>query len=176
MAATKKTLDFTNVKESSGFNPKHLPAGDYRAKITGVEDKPSKAGNDQWVWTIILTTDQRAAYPFYTGLDEKQLWKVRNLFMAAGIQVPKKRVAVDPNKLIGREIGISLDDDEYEGKMKSVIVATFPATELSSDSPEEAESTVDDDETGDDELEDDSATTAEDETEAADDELELDEL
>lgn len=174
MAATKQTLDFTNVKESSGFNPKHLPAGDYRAKITGVEDKPSKAGNAQWVWTIVLTTDQRAAYPLYTGLDEKQLWKVRNLFMAAGINVPKKRVAVDPNKLIGREIGISLEDDEYEGKMKSVIIATFPADDLTGDSPEDAGSSVDDEDTPDAEETDDDEVS--DSTEETDDELELDEL
>jgi hypothetical protein len=39
------------------------------------------------------------------------------------------------NKLIGREVGMSLDDDEYEGKMRSTIVGVFPADDLPEDEP-----------------------------------------
>lgn len=129
---TKRVLDFSNVKDNSGINPKHRPAGDYRVKISKVTEEAKKnAPNEfQWVFVMVPTDMQSAAYPYYCQLDEKTLWKIRNLLIACGIDVPKKRVNVDPQKLVNREIGVTLDDDEYEGKLKSVITAVFPASDL----------------------------------------------
>lgn len=127
---TKRVLDFTNVKDQSGINPKHRPAGDYRVKISKVEENESKKGNPQWVFVLTPSDMQSAAYPYYCQLNAESLWKIRNLLIAAGIDVPKKKVNVDPQKLVGREIGVTLDDDEYEGKLKSVITAVFPASDL----------------------------------------------
>lgn len=136
MTATKKAIDFTNVKDQGDFNPKHKPAGDYRMKIVKVEDSTSKAGNEQWVFTLVTATDQRSTYPYYVPQDADKAWKIRNLLVAAGFTVPKKRVSVDPNKLVGKEIGASLDDDEYNDRMKSIITQVFPADDLSEDAPE----------------------------------------
>lgn len=144
----KQVLDFTNVKESSGINPKHRPAGDYRVKISKVTEETSKKGNLQWVFVMVPTDMQSAAYPYYCQLEENTLWKVRNLLIAAGIDVPKKKVNVDPNKLVGREIGVTLDDDEYEGKLKSVITAVFPASDLD-DAEDDASSDETEDEADD---------------------------
>jgi hypothetical protein len=130
VGATVRNLDFTNVKEQGGFNPRRKPEGDYRARIVAVDDHQSKDGNDSWVFTIKIDGDARASYPYYCGVDEKQLWKIRALCVAAGLAVPKKRVKVDPNKLVNREIGISLEDDEYEGKLKSVVAGTMPVSDL----------------------------------------------
>lgn len=165
MTAAVKVVDFTNVKDGGGFNPVQQTPGDYKAKITKVADHKSHAGNEGWVFSIVTPGGNgRATYPYYCTIDEKSLWKVRNLFIAAGMAVPKKRVKVDPNKLVGKVIGISLDDDEYEGKMKSQIVATFPADELDGDSPDDA---------GDDGADTDGDTTDTDEdADVSDDELE----
>lgn len=134
-APTKMILDFTNVKDSSGVNPVHRPAGDYRVKLVKVEAVPNKKDPSitNWVFHFTPTDMQSATYPYYCVLQENQLWKVRNLLIACGLSVPKKKVNVDPNKLVGREIGVTLDDDEYEGKMKSVITALFPASDLEDD-------------------------------------------
>jgi hypothetical protein len=146
MAATKRAVDFTNVKDQGQFQPKRVPAGEYRAKITAVNDHQSDADKNMWVFTIVLNKHQRASYPYYCGSTEKQAWKIRNLCVAAGIAVPKKRVMIDPNKLVGKEVGVEIDDDEYEGKPKSVLSAFFPVSELTSDSPKGSKSsTVDDD-------------------------------
>lgn len=134
--ATRKTLDFTNVKDRGPYNPKHKPEGDYRAKITGVVEGDSSKGNPMWTYAVQLTSDSSAVYPERCVLTDTSLWKLRNIFQAAGITVPKKKVQVDPNKIVGREIGITLEDDEYEGKMKSVIAAVFKASELTEDEPE----------------------------------------
>lgn len=126
--AKKAQLDFTNVKDGGNFSKRHQPAGDYLGKITKVVDAKSKTdGTSMWLYTIEVNG---ATYPFYCKHQENQLWKIRNLFVAAGINVPKKRVAVDPNRVVGRSIGVTLEDEEYEGKMQSVVQATFPPSEL----------------------------------------------
>jgi hypothetical protein len=137
MTATRRVIDFTNVKDVGNFNPRHMPDGDYRAKITQVDDHTSKNGSapDNWVFTIQLITSSRVTFPYYCGFDPKQAWKIRNLCIAAGIPVPKKKVGLDPTKLVNREIGIALEGEEYEGKMKSVIVGVFPVSELSANAP-----------------------------------------
>lgn len=128
--ATKKILDFSNVKEQGNFNPRNVPEGDYIAKITAVDEGESKQGTEQWIFTFEVEGVRGGKYPYYCGLVENQLWKIRNLFTAAGITVPKKRVGVDPNKLVGKIVGVELVDDEYEGRMKSVINAIFDKSEV----------------------------------------------
>lgn len=137
-----RTLDFTNVKESTGVNPKHKEEGEYLAKITEVRDDPAKDGEAMWCWIIKPVDDASAAYPYYVKLVDNQLWKLRNLFIAAGIPLPKKAVKIDPNKVLGKTIGIVLEDDEYEGKMKSVISAVLPKEELSDYAPTELDDDV----------------------------------
>lgn len=128
--ATQKVLDFSQVKDQSGFSPKHKPAGEYLATIVSFDDTKSKSGNEMWVFGVALKKDRKAVYPQYCLLGADQLWKLRNLMLAAGISVPKKKLKVDGNRLVGRDIGVCLEDDEYEGKLKSVITSVFPASEF----------------------------------------------
>lgn len=127
--ATAKTIDLTNVKDGGNFNKKRMPEGDYPARITKVED--SKSGADEgFMWLFTIQVDKGGTYPYYCKLVENQLWKVRNLCIAAGMNVPKKRLKLDPEKLVGKRIAVTLEDDEYEGKKQSVVQATFPLSEL----------------------------------------------
>ena len=134
MGASKKNLDFTNVKEGGQFSKKHMPEGDYLGVVVKVEDEKVKSGDnqgqDQWLYTIKLKNTPSATYPYYCQLSDNMLWKVRNLLVAAGLQVPKKRIAVDPNKAVGKMIGVSLQDTEYNGRAQSEINAVFSASEL----------------------------------------------
>lgn len=137
-----RALDFTNVREVSGINPIRMDEGDYLATVKAVTEKESKkSGLPMWEFVIGLNDRQSATYGYYCVLDDQQLWKVRNLLIAAGISVPKKRVKVDPNKVVGRTVAITLEDDEYEGKEKSTIAAVFSAEELEpvKESPAEEE-------------------------------------
>lgn len=138
--ATKQTIDFSQTKDQSGFNPKRKEEGEYLGTITSFEDTKSKSGNAMWVFGVQLKTDRRATYPVYCLLGADQVWKLRNLMMAAGFAVPKKRITVDGNRLVGKDIGIFLADDEYEGKPKSVIESFFPASEYSGPSNEDDDS------------------------------------
>jgi hypothetical protein len=125
-----RTLDFSNVKESSGINPKHLEEGEYLAKVIEVRDDPAKDGEAMWNFLIQPEDHKTATYPYYVKLVENQLWKLRNLFVAAGVDVPKKAVKIDPNRVVGKTICIVLEDDEYDGKTKSVISALMPKEEF----------------------------------------------
>lgn len=133
MAGAKaKTLDFTGVKDGGGnFRPRRKPEGDYFATIAAVADHTSKAGEDGWVFTIKVDGDPRSSYPYYVNFDAAQLWKSRNLCIAAGLKVPSSKVKLDPNKLVGKSIGIALEDDEYEGRVKSTVAAVFPLDDVS---------------------------------------------
>lgn len=150
--ATAKIIDMTNVKEGGGtFNKKRVEEGDYLARVTKVQDAEVKSGENkgrfQWLFTITLEKHQTAKYPYYCQLEENQLWKVRNLLIAAGINVPKKRLKLDPEKVIGKLIAVTMEDDEYEGKMQSSIGAIFPPAEMEggSDDGDEDDSEDEDD-------------------------------
>lgn len=158
MAAAKANatiLDFSNTKDGVDFNKKRVPAGDYLAKVTRVVDSPTKEGKEpQWLYTFQLTekfTDRK--FPYYCKLVENQLWKVRNLFIAAGIAIPKKRVKLDPNRVVGKLVGLTLEDEEYEGKLQSTIAAIISASELEDTTSDEDEEPEEDEE-GTDEVED----------------------
>ncbi len=130
---SKIVVDFTNVKEQSGFNPKHQPEGDYRGLVKGVEYEESKQNKTPMLTYAIADADMPSAvYRYNATLTEKSLWKLRNLLVAAGVNVPKKKlnVASVAEKILGKEIGMSLADDEYEGKVRSQIVGVFPASDL----------------------------------------------
>jgi len=149
VGATAKAADFSKVKDRGAFNPKRVPEGDYAAVVTKVEDKPVKdTGEFQWEFTIKLKKYSQYSYPYRCKLAENQLWKVRNLMTAGGINVPKKRVKVDPNKVVGKQIGVTMEDDEYEGKPKSEIAAVFPVAELAEGAEVEGDTEDDDFEEG----------------------------
>lgn len=146
----KIKVDFTNVKESSGINPKRMPAGDYKAVITDITKRESNAGNQMLEVIFQLSNHRSASYPYYVVLDEKSLWKLRNILLAVGAKVPKGAANIDVARLKGKEVGISLEDDEYEGRDKSTIDAVFEASEIDDDGGGvEAEEEDDEETTGD---------------------------
>lgn len=135
--AESLSLDFSKVKETSGFNPVAVDDGDYVAVVKSVVLDKSKEGNKQWVFSISLKDRASAVYPYYCGFGENVLWKIRNLLIAAGLEVPKSKLNVDPNKLVGKEVGIALEVEEYQGKEKSKIMAIFPADDVDEDEDDE---------------------------------------
>lgn len=164
---TAKAVDFSNVKDGGDVSPKRIPAGDYEAKIAKVFDSPSKKDNVfQWCF-VITVTGTTGSYPYYCKLQENQLWKLRNLFIAAGKNVPKKRVKVDPSTIVGKTIGVTMEDDEYDGKLKSTVAAVFPAADLD-------DSVVPGDEDDEEEYEDEEEATDNSEEEYEDEEPEED--
>lgn len=142
----KITLDFSNVSEGSTFSPRRLPEGSYLATVAKVEAKNSNAGNPMLVYTFIPVEHPTAVYPYYVVLNEKQLWKFRALLLAAGKDVPKRKVTVDPESIVGAQIMIDLEDSEWEGREKSVVAGVFKPSPEETSSPAENEIEFDVDE------------------------------
>lgn len=128
-ASTVVSIDFSNVKEVGNFNPKNIEEGDYRAKITKCELGKNKSGDPMFTFTIKIE-GSNGVYPFYCPITEASAWKLRNLLIAGGLSAPKKMVKVDGSKLVGKSVAVSVEDDEYDGKIKSVIQSVFPVDEL----------------------------------------------
>jgi pyruvate/2-oxoglutarate dehydrogenase complex dihydrolipoamide acyltransferase (E2) component len=176
---SSQNIDFSGVKDGGNFNKRRIPSGDYLATITKVEDAKAKDDTFQYLFTIKIDEHPSSLLPYYCKLQENQLWKLRNIFIAAGKSIPKKRVKVNPDTIVGKKIGVTIEDAEYEGKDQSEISGVFPAAELD-DSVSSVED--DDDAVEDDEEEalddlDDSAEEAEEEEaeDEAEDEVEEDE-
>lgn len=152
MAGTARAVDLSNVKEGGGsFRPRRKPEGDYRAKIVKVDDhQPRDASKPMgWVFTIQVEGDARSTYPYYVNPAPKEAWKIRSICAAAGINVKLARIKFDPNKLVNKMIGIALEDDEYEGRPKSVIADVFTVDEVGNaneDAPEDEVEDIDADE------------------------------
>lgn len=139
MAATPRAVDLTDVKEGGNFRPRRKPEGDYKAKVVKADDHQP---NDKtkplgWVLTIQVDGDARSTYPYYLSPEAKQAWKVRGIMVAAGFSAKAARIKFDPNKLVNKKIGVALEDDEYEGRQKSVIADVFPESEVGGNADED---------------------------------------
>jgi hypothetical protein len=143
-------VDLSNVKDGGNFRPRRKPEGDYRAKIVKADDHLKEGKEPGWVLTVQVEGDGRSTYPYYLSSEEKQLWKVRGICLAAGIPVGSKRIRFDPNKLVNKSIGIALEDDEYNGREKSAIADVFTVAEVGANADEDV---PDGDEPEDDEIE-----------------------
>ncbi|AUV60747.1 hypothetical protein SEA_TROJE_41 [Gordonia phage Troje] len=159
-------IDFSNVSEASGIRPKQLPAGEYAAVIKDVKAENSKkTGTPQWKFLISPKAHPGAVYPYYCQLTAEMAWKIRQVLVAVGVTAPKSVKTIDASKLVGKSLGIILEDDEYEGKLKSVIDSLIPLSEVDEGDTPAAD---DEDEPA---AEDEADDSAED-----DDELDLDDL
>lgn len=172
----KLTVDFTGVEAGGGRV--RVPEGDYLFKIADYELRHKKDDESsryiQWSLEILKGpggTGKRIRY--ITSLKPEALFNLRNMLTDAGFKVPSKSVDVPLEKVIGRQIAGTVIDDEYEGKIKSVVDNLFPAADFESLSGKAGEDNGDEDE---DEESTDESTVAEAATsddEEDDDELEL---
>lgn len=123
------SVDFTNVSDSGGSF--RVQPGDYAAKIKKVTPGVSKAsGKPKLTFELEgLNGAVKGRKIFYeVSLQEQALFKFRNLLLSLKVDVKKSVMKIDITKLVGLVVGITVDDDEYKGKVKSAIIDTFPCT------------------------------------------------
>ena len=130
-------VDFTGVSEGGGSR---IPAGDYIFKITGVEQKQSKkeGGGAYLNWKLSgVNGDAKGATLFeITSLKPAALWNLYNFLISTGYNVPKNKVKIDLDKVVGKFIGCTIDDEEYTKNdgtkaKKSSVVSTFAVKKTS---------------------------------------------
>ena len=171
--AKKIRLDFSKVEERSGYNSRQMPEGLYEAKVTGLVHKDAQDGTAMLVYSIAPTADKYKTrnFPYYCKLQQNQLWKLRDLFVAAGETIPKKATQIDPEKIVGSIVAIEVGDDTGQYDDRSVIVSVYPTSIL-----EESDDADDDDEDyEDEEAEDEDYDDDDDSDEEYEDDEDLDE-
>lgn len=145
----KFSIDFSNVKAPT-YTSAHQEPGVYNAEIAGAElAKAKRDGTDMLVFAIECGPGR---YPYYCKIVPNQLWKLRELIEAAGTKVPNKVVQIDPAKYVGARINVELEDDSYQGKLRSRVARVAPFSELApkpkAAEPKAAEPEVEEDEFG----------------------------
>lgn len=130
--ASSAVVPFDKLPQGGGkFKKTRVPEGDYVAKILSVEDAPTKETKEpQWLFTVALESRPSLKYPYYIKLVENQFWKVRALLEAAGLKPPTEKKKVNPNIFVGKRIGVTLEDDEYDGRLQSSISGVIPVTDV----------------------------------------------
>ena len=179
-------IDATGVEKERRKRGKRIPEGDYLCKITKHIRKKKEGGSSyyfSWTFQIIRNAAgglKQAGVPLYyiTSLKPEALFNLRNLILAASDgkrNIAGKTINFDPTTLYGKEIGVTVEDEEYEGKMRSRAVDVMPPSEIEED--EEDEEDEDEDEEDDDDSEDEEDDDEEeDDEEDEDEEDELDDV
>lgn len=128
------TVDFEGV--DSGGGGFHIPEGEYGVKVESVDLKKSDNGNDMIAWTFVGTEGKAKGKKFYlyTVLVEQALWKLRGTLEGLGVEVPDSSTDIDLDELVGLEGTGLVEDNEYEGRIRSQLVSI-----ISSDEEEEVD-------------------------------------
>lgn len=117
---TPIAIDFT--KDESEGGRRRFPEGDYHVKYTGYKTGRSKEKDTPYVRVMFKILDGKyksETVSDFLYLSDKALWRIRSFLEALGVAVPKKKVNINFAKYVGKELGITLVDDEYEGRVRS---------------------------------------------------------
>jgi hypothetical protein len=114
--------------------PAPLPPGDYPAEIRGATRKTSAKGNEMVPVTILISPDHYPAdYPVENAPDGTTLtyqrlmyednargqYRMRKFCESIGAPTGK---AVNPNDWIGRQVVVTVGNEEYEGERRANIM------------------------------------------------------
>jgi hypothetical protein len=141
-------VNFEGV-ESGGGSFVRVPEGDYGLQVK--EIKTAKGDKGPYLKFVFETIEGnkkglKKSLSHIASLSKNSLWNLRNILEACGKQVPSKAVNIDLDKLVKLKCaGTVIDDQPYEGKVKSIITAFFPLADLgkTSDTGDEVEEGVD---------------------------------
>lgn len=125
--------------ESGGNWLKRVKEADYPFIIKQVKLTTSNAGNKMFVITFIGKSGKvrgKQTRDYFTFTAES-LFKLRSLLEAIDMQIPKKVGRLVGSDLEGKEVGISLGDEEYEGKVTSKPQDYMPIEDINADADEE---------------------------------------
>lgn len=167
--STKGTVRIPFDEMEEGMGRFRVPEGDYKFKIAAVKQAVSENSGNSMIVVDFQGLEGKVKgrkVRGYFPLTKKALWKLRDLLTAVGMEVPRAAVNLKLKSLIGKELGVTLSDDEYEGKISSKPTDFIDLETLESGGVEDEDEDDEDDE-------EDSDTDDEDEDEDIED-LDLD--
>jgi cobalamin biosynthesis protein CobT len=150
-------VDFSKAKGGGGN--KRYPEADYKFKFTAWELVGKKEDPDEKGFKVTLQFSEGK----YKGqkiidrlwLQDNTLWRLRLFIEAMGVDVPDKKAKVNLDKYVGNELGATLVDNEYKGRVSSQVGDYIDLETLAGadedDEDEDEEETEDDDDEDEDE-------------------------
>lgn len=128
------TVDFTGVETGGGRV--RVPEDDYGLRLKTIKQKTGESSNQPYLDAGFELTKGpkkglKKVIQHSFSLQKKSLWNLRNFLEACGKPVPSKAVKITLANLVGLECaGTVIDDAPYENKIKSIISAFFPMSDL----------------------------------------------
>lgn len=130
----KIKVDFTGVSDGGGFD---VSPGRHSAKVKSIEyvdGKSTPSGYASLKWMLVITEgiDKGKTIRHNTTFKPEGLFNLRNTMIACGLTVPKAALNFDPDKLVGKELGIEVvmvADKVDKSKEYANVKSTFPLTE-----------------------------------------------
>lgn len=127
------SVDFTGVETKS-----LIPDGDYAIKVKEVTTEEGDKG-PYLNWVMDITTGEFKGKRLYyiTSLSKQSLWNLRAVLEALGVEVPKKKMKLDLKAYSGMEMGVSVEQEKYRGKLKNVVVDIYNLEDVEGEEGEE---------------------------------------
>lgn len=101
----KLRIDFSQVEDSKSVAP-----GRHIARVKEVTQGEGQSYPYlRWNLQIVEGRSKGLHISYFTSLSPRALFKLRELLVALGVNVPKSAVSIDPNKLVGRTLGIEVE-------------------------------------------------------------------
>lgn len=120
-------VDLSEVQ--SGFV---IPDGTYRVKCIEIEQTVSKGGNPMFVWTFEVSAGDYTGFQskVFTALTPAAMWKVAETVEALGVGQQGQVVKFKRSDVINKECGALIEQDEYNGQIRSSISRVLSLKEL----------------------------------------------
>ncbi len=117
-------VDMRGVGEGGGAR---VEPGDYVVKAKKVEPKTSEKNKPYLEFTLVVSKGSSKGTTILdrSSLQSQALWRLRNIMQAMGTKVPEKVIKLKLRSLLGKEFGVTLDDEEYKGNTRSIVTDVF---------------------------------------------------
>lgn len=128
----KLSVDFTGVEIRKGGD--YIPPGDYLTRVVDANVRSKKDDPQAKYISWLLEVQEPSKYTkkrvyMTTSLKKEALWKLRSFLVdiLGAEKVPAKALDLPLAKIVAIKpwVGISTEDDEYNGKTKTNVSGTF---------------------------------------------------
>ena len=132
-------IDLTNFKDRTSAR---VPEGEYLVNVEDLEMGQTKKGDPMLtVYLKIVGGDQDGLNLVdRLTLSERAMFRVVGFLQGLGIKTPKKRIQVDPARIIGKKVRVEVADGEpYNGQVRSEIRSYIRVAKAAAPTAEEAD-------------------------------------
>lgn len=122
----KLRIDFSQVEDSTNVAP-----GRHIARVKEVTQGEGQSYPYlRWNLQIVEGRSKGLHISYFTSLSPRALFKLRELLVALGVNVPKSAVSIDPNKLVGRTLGIEVEIENKAGEEYPEVKKVFSTKKM----------------------------------------------